>query len=523
MAYVAAGSGISSGASSTTIGGSVARRTSSTVTPGASSCSSSPSAVMSSTARSVMIRCTQALPVSGRLHSFTILWLPSLARCSIITMTRFAPCTRSIAPPMPLTILPGIIQLARSPRTETCMAPRIATSMCPPRIMPKEVAESKNEAPGRTVTVSLPALIRSGSTWSSVGYGPTPRMPFSDCSTTCTPSGTWFGTRVGSPMPRLTYCPSHSSWATRAASWLRVRVMPAPPGSPALVPRAAQPSSLPARAAGSRARSWLAPDRAALDPLAALADRADHPLHEDARGVHVLRRDLAGLDQPLHLGDGDPTGRRAQRVEVARARVVPEVAVPVPDRRADQAEVADDAGLQDVLPAVEHPGLLFRRADRDAAGPVVPPRQPAVGHLGAHAGRRVERRNASAAGPQPLGQCPLWTQLDLELAGQELPLELLVLPDVGPDGAPDPLGGEQPAEPPVVHAAVVRHRDQVGHPGLQQRLDQHMRDATQAEPADRQRRAVRNVADRLDGAVDHLVHTAPPSSGARRSAPSFRL
>src|SRR6266487_3492013 len=421
MAYVAAGSGISSGASSTTIGGSVARRTSSTVTPGASSCSSSPSAVMSSTARSVMIRCTQALPVSGRLHSFTILWLPSLARCSIITMTRFAPCTRSIAPPMPLT--------------------------------------------------SLPALIRSGSTWSSVGYGPTPRMPFSDCSTTCTPSGTWFGTRVGSPMPRLTYCPSHSSWATRAASWLRVRVMPAPPGSPALVPRAAQPSSLPARAAGSRARSWLAPDRAALDPLAALADRADHPLHEDARGVHVLRRDLAGLDQPLHLGDGDPTGRRAQRVEVARARVVPEVAVPVPDRRADQAEVADDAGLQDVLPAVEHPGLLFRRADRDAAGPVVPPRQPAVGHLGAHAGRRVERRNASAAGPQPLGQCPLWTQLDLELAGQELPLELLVLPDVGPDGAPDPLGGEQPAEPPVVHAAVVRHRDQVGHPGLQQRLD----------------------------------------------------
>ena len=55
---------------------------------------------------------------------------------------------------------------------------------------PKLVAESKNEAPFRTVTVSLPALIRSGSTASSVGYAPTPRMPFSDCSTSSTSSAT---------------------------------------------------------------------------------------------------------------------------------------------------------------------------------------------------------------------------------------------------------------------------------------------------------------------------------------------
>ena len=36
---------------------------------------------------------------------------------------------------------------------EIYMAPRTATSMWPPRIMPKDVAESKNDAPGRTVTV----------------------------------------------------------------------------------------------------------------------------------------------------------------------------------------------------------------------------------------------------------------------------------------------------------------------------------------------------------------------------------
>ncbi len=64
---------------------------------------------------------------------------------------------------MPLIILPGIIQFAMSPAAETCIAPRMAASILPPRIIPKEVAESKKDAPGRSVTVSLPALIRSAS------------------------------------------------------------------------------------------------------------------------------------------------------------------------------------------------------------------------------------------------------------------------------------------------------------------------------------------------------------------------
>ena len=59
------------------------------------------------------------------------------------TTTRLTPATRSIAPPMPFTILPGIIQLARSPFCATCIAPRIERSICPPRTMPKELAEEK--------------------------------------------------------------------------------------------------------------------------------------------------------------------------------------------------------------------------------------------------------------------------------------------------------------------------------------------------------------------------------------------
>ena len=97
-----------------------------------------------------------------------------------------AAATRSIAPPIPFTIFPGIIQLARSPHRDTftsnetvwkipnvtvklycfstCMAPRMVRPTWPPRIMAKLSSLEKKELPGIAVTVCLPALIRSGST-----------------------------------------------------------------------------------------------------------------------------------------------------------------------------------------------------------------------------------------------------------------------------------------------------------------------------------------------------------------------
>ena len=123
------------------------------------------------------------------MFSAISLMSPLRVTWSIITMTLPAPWTRSIAPPMPLTIAPGIIQLERSPDCDTCIAPSTATSTFPPRIIANESEEPKNAAPGAAVMVSLPALIISGSSCSRVGYGPTPRMPFSECSVTWTLSG----------------------------------------------------------------------------------------------------------------------------------------------------------------------------------------------------------------------------------------------------------------------------------------------------------------------------------------------
>ena len=69
---------------------------------------------------SVITMLTQFFPVNGSEHFSNILCPPPLAVCSIVTIT-FDPGaeTRSIAPPIPFTIFPGIIQFAKSPNLET--------------------------------------------------------------------------------------------------------------------------------------------------------------------------------------------------------------------------------------------------------------------------------------------------------------------------------------------------------------------------------------------------------------------
>ena len=102
---------------------------------------------IANTPRSVITRSTTPAPVSGKVHCLSSFGSsePSfpLAVCSMTTTTFLTPATRSMAPPMPFTILPGIIQFARSPFSATCMAPRIDRSMCPPRIIAKESALEK--------------------------------------------------------------------------------------------------------------------------------------------------------------------------------------------------------------------------------------------------------------------------------------------------------------------------------------------------------------------------------------------
>ena len=84
-----------------------------------------------------------------------------------------------LPPPMPLTFFPGIIQFAMSPVLDTCIAPRIVTSKCPPLIIANEVELGKTLAPFNRLTVSLLAFIISEFSVPLLGYLPTPITPFS--------------------------------------------------------------------------------------------------------------------------------------------------------------------------------------------------------------------------------------------------------------------------------------------------------------------------------------------------------
>ncbi len=105
----------------------------------------------------------------------------------MVTITFLAPAHRSMAPPMPGTILPGMIQLARLPFSSTWSAPSTVAFTWPPRIRPKEVAESMNAPPTAMEEDAPPASHTLKSLTS--GLPPAPAMPSSASRTTCTSSG----------------------------------------------------------------------------------------------------------------------------------------------------------------------------------------------------------------------------------------------------------------------------------------------------------------------------------------------
>src|SRR5688572_19623186 len=156
----------------------------------------------------------------------------------------------------------------------------------------------------------------------------------------------------------------------------------------------------------------------------------------DAVGVEAAdRHDFLDLDH------ADLAAGRGGQVEVARGLAEYEVAGFVGFPRLDDAEVGENAALEDVL---------FR-----SIWAVERFRFLALGDLGADAGLGVESGNARAARAHPLGERALRAEFDLELPGEVLALELLVLADVGADHLLDLLGAQQLADAFVVDAGVV--------------------------------------------------------------------
>ena len=143
-----------------------------------------------------------------------------------------------------------------------------------------------------------------------------------------------------------------------------------------------------------------------------IARALDDPLHEDAGRVDAVGIELAGLDQLLDFRDRDAAGAGHHRIEVARGLAIDEVALGVALPRLHQRQVGGQPGFEHVGLAVDDARLL------------------AFGDQRARAGLGVEAVDARAAGADALGERALRIEFQLQLAGQVLPLELLVLADV---------------------------------------------------------------------------------------------
>src|SRR5690606_18009803 len=141
----------------------------------------------------------------------------------------------------------------------------------------------------------------------------------------------WLATIVGRPMPRLTYMPSLSSCAARAAIWSRVQGMglllnlvrhyqhvrrhPREGGDPWTLVFSLYRPWIPAFAGMTVVGSHESrTHRTLLDPLLGVGV-VDDAVDEDAGQVHLVRIDLAGLHDFLHFHHTNPAGHRAGRVE----------------------------------------------------------------------------------------------------------------------------------------------------------------------------------------------------------------
>src|SRR5581483_239341 len=227
--------------------------------------------------------------------------------------------------------------------------------------------------------------------------------------------------------------------------------------------------------------------RPLLDALL-VARALDDVLHENPWRDDVIRIDGAGLDELLDFRDRHAARRRHHRIEVARGAPVHEVAGAVAFPRLDEGEVCPERRLEHVRLAPDRPRFLALGDDRPVAG------------------GREESADAGAGGAYPFGEGSLRNELDLQLPAQKLPLELLVLADVGRDHLRDLTPAQQDPEAEVVDARVVADERQPFRSAVAQRVNEIFGDAAETEAADENARTVGDEGDRLLGRRQHLVH-----------------
>ena len=211
-------------------------------------------------------------------------------------------------------------------------------------------------------------------------------------------------------------------------------------------------------------------------------------LHENAGRDHVIGIKRTGLDQMLDFGDGDATGRRHHGVEVPRGPSIHKVSDPIAFPGAHERKIGANRGLEHIVLSVDQPSLLPFRDNRP------------VGR------RREKAADAGAAGANALGKRALRHELDFQFAAQILPLELLVLANIGRHHLPHLVRLQQDANAEIVHARVVADDGQIPGAARVQGLNEVFGNPAEPEAAHQNRRTVGHERHGGFGAGQHFIH-----------------
>ncbi|KOO54171.1 hypothetical protein ACS33_15590 [Edwardsiella ictaluri] len=173
----------------------------------------------------------------------------------------------------------------------------------------------------------------------------------------------------------------------------------------------------------------------------------------------MVRQQRTGLHQFVRLCQGDVGGEGNQRVKVAGAELVGQIAQGIGAMGADQRQIGAQRALQQPGFAVERQALL------------------ALGDDGTDAGGGQKTAEPGAAAADLFNQGALRNQLHRHLPGHHAPPGLRIGADVGGDDAADPPVDDQRADARIDKGGIVGDQGQVPDAGLQQGRDQAGRGA----------------------------------------------
>src|SRR5579862_5367369 len=285
-------------------------------------------------------------------------------------------------------------------------------------------------------------------------------------------------------MPRLTYQPSGMSRASRSAICTRDSGLH---GGNVLTF-----SFTSAFTASSPSHRPKSPSQVTVLRHRRLAIRhVQHAVDVNSRRGDFFRIERAKFDDVLSLHDGQLGGCRHHRIEIARGRLVGEVAPAVSLPGLDQRHVAVQRFFQQIFAAANFPLFL------------------AFGELGADGGRRIESRYAGTRGAHALRHGTLRHDFKLDTA---LAPELLKHHRIGrarkrAHDLSHVAGFQELGQTQMADAGIVGNDRQILGALLDETVDQDVRLANAAEAADEHDRAVGNTRHRFGhGFYDFVDH-----------------